>query len=149
MEVIITNRKARHNFEVLHTYSAGIKLLGEEVKALKGGHGNLTGSYVSEKQKELFILGFNISKYSKSSNPNYNPKRPRKLLLNRKEISEIKAELHNKGRTVVPLKVYLHKNLFKVDIAVVKGMGGREKKASLKEKQIERDTQRELKESGY
>lgn len=142
---IIKNRSATYNFEIVETYIAGIKLLGEEVKSLRSGHGNLSGSYISELGGELYLVGFNIPRYKRSSNPDYAPKRRRKLLLKKSEISRIRPELNAKGRAVIPLQVFLKDNLFKVEIAVAKGKGGREKKQAIKERQQERDVQRELK----
>ena len=109
------------------------------------GKGNIAGSYVSDVGGELYLVGFNIPRYPKSSNPNYNSKRLKKLLLNQKEVREIKSQIINKGRTAVPTRIYLKKDVFKADIVVVKGLGKPEKKEHLKEEQIKRDIDRELK----
>ncbi len=143
--IILENRKARHNYEIIKKYTAGIKLLGEEVKALREGKGTFRGAYVKPIKGDIYLINFNLQKYTKSSNPNYNPKRARKLLLKKKEIREITSELNNKGRTAIPLKIFLKNNLFKLDLAIAKGLGKSQKKQKLKEKQIERDIQRELK----
>ncbi len=149
MNRVIENKKALFNYEVIKKYTAGIKLLGEEVKSLRYQGGNLMISYVKEFDDGLYLVNFNIPKYKKSANINYNPKRARKLLLNKEEIVAVRVGLHDKGRTVVPLSVYLNKKIFKVDLALVKAKGKAGKKASLKEKQMELDLKRALKEAGF
>ncbi len=144
--IILENRRARFGYEIIKKYTAGLKLLGEEAKALREGKGNFKGSYIKALKGDLYLVNFNLPKYSKSSNPNYNPKRPRKLLLNKREIREIISELNNKGRTAIPLSIYLKNNLFKLDLATAKGLGKTQKKQKIKEKQMERDAKRELKE---
>ena len=149
MPRIIENKKALFNFDVIKKYTAGIKLKGEEVKSLRYQGGNLVGSYVKEFDDGLYLVNLNIPKYKKSANLNYIPKRPRKLLLNKEEIVAVRVGLHDKGRTVVPLSVYLDKKIFKVDIALVKAKGKSGKKAAIKEKQMEMDMKRALKEAGF
>jgi SsrA-binding protein len=148
MSILIENRKGIFNYEILKTYTAGIKLLGEEVKSLRQGGGNLGQAYIKDLKDGLYIVNFNIPKYSKSSNPDYSPKRSRKLLLNKNEIVSIKTALAEKGRTAIPLKVYLKDNLVKVDLAVAKGCSKAGKKQYEKEKQQERDLSREIKDLG-
>ena len=149
MAELIENKKALFSYELIKKYSAGIKLKGEEAKALRNQGGSLVGCYVKDIDNELFLINFNIPRYKKSANKNYNPKRQRKLLLNKNEISALRAGLHEKGRTVVPLQVYLKKSIYKVDIALVKAKGKVGQKRSLKEKQQERDMKRALKEAGF
>lgn len=148
MHLVIENKKALFSYDLIKKYTAGIKLKGEEVKALRYQGGNLTGTYIKDIGNELFLINFNIPRYKKSASLNYSPKRIRKLLLNKSEISNIKLGLHDKGRTVVPLKVYLVQNRYKVDIALVKAKGKVGQKRTEKEKQQQRDMQRALKEVG-
>jgi SsrA-binding protein len=142
----VLNKGALRSFEVVKKYTAGVKLTGAEAKSLRLGGGNLKGSYVSVKGKEPFLVGFNIPKYKKASVEEYDPKRPRKLLLNKTEIRDIKVGISDKGRTVVPLKVFLKDHLFKVEIAVAKGLTKSGQKQKLKEKQQQRETERQVKE---
>lgn len=139
----ILNKKVSRNFEVVKTYELGIKLLGEEVKALKYQGGTFTNSYIRILQGGLFLVNLNIPRYKKSSSTNYTPSRERKLLANKRELVEIKSNLSIKGRTVVPLKLYLNKNLYKLSVAVVKTLGKSGKKQKLKEEQIEKETRKE------
>jgi len=145
----ILNKRGLSSYEVVKKYTAGIKLLGEEVKSLRNGRGNLSRSYIKTIDKDLYIVGFNIPKYKKSSSVDYDPKRNRKLLLNQHEIIDIKQNIANKGRTAIPIKVYLKGKLFKVDIAVAKGLTKSGQKQKLKEKQLDRDTARQIKEANY
>lgn len=145
----ILNKRGLSSYEVVKKYTAGIKLLGEEVKSLRQGAGNLSGSYIKTIDDGLYIVGFNIPKYKKSSNTDYDPKRARKLLLNQHEITDIKQNIANKGRTAIPIKVYLKGKLFKVDVAIAKGLTKSGQKQKVKEKQLERDTARQIKEASY
>lgn len=145
----ILNKRGLYSYEVVKKYTAGIKLLGEEVKSLRNGGGNLFGSYIKTVDNDLYIVGFNIPKYKKSTSLDYDPKRVRKLLLNQHEIIDIKQNIANKGRTAIPVKVYLKGKLFKVDIAVAKGLTKSGQKQKLKEKQLDRDTARQIKEADY
>ncbi len=140
----IVNKKISKNFEIIKIYTLGIKLLGEEVKALKYQGATFTSTYVKLFQNELLLINLNIPKYKKSCNLNYVQNRSRKLLANKHELVAIKSNLSIKGRTVLPLKIFMLKNLFKVEVAVVKSLGKSGKKAKLKEEQIERDTQKEV-----
>ena len=147
MEII--NKRAKSSYEIIDTYIAGIKLKGEEVKSLRLGHATFAGAYVTEKSGELFLVNLSISRYKKSGNTEYEPKRTRKLLLKKSEITKIRIQLGDKGRTVIPLKIFMNKNKFKVEVAVAKGKSKIQKKQSLKEKQLKRDTERQLKDIGF
>lgn len=145
----IVNKKGLFNYEILKKYVAGIKLLGEEAKALRTTGGNLVGSYVKFIGKDLYLIGFNIPKYKKSGNFDYNPKRNRKLLLNKNELVDIKVALGGKGQTVIPVQVFLKGPNFKVELGIAKNKGKQGKKQALKEKQQKRDVQRQIKEGYY
>lgn len=150
MEKSLINRKIGGSFEVIKTYSAGIKLLGEEVKALREGKGSLRGSYIKNIGGQMYIVGFKIPKYSRTSNKDYQPDRSRKLLLNRKEIVEISSELTNKGRTAIPLEVFFDtRQKVKVKIAVAKGLSKAGNRQYEKERQIKKDMDKEVKEIRY
>lgn len=147
MTLLVKNRKALFNYELVEKYNAGIELFGFEVKALREGKGHLEGSYISLIDDELFVVGMKIDRYSK-----YGGKfsedlvaRNRRLLLTRPEINKISKEINEKGKTAVPLAVLLTKNFVKVELAVVRGRKEFEKKVVEKEKQLERETQKTFK----
>lgn len=140
----IVNKKISKNYEIVKTYTLGIKLLGEEVKALKYQGATFTNTYVKILQNELFLINLNIPKYKKSCNLNYFPARSRKLLANKFEIVAIKSNLSIKGRTVLPIKLFMHNNVYKLEVAVVKSLGKSGKKRKLKEEQLEKEAGKEV-----
>ncbi|MEM6632145.1 MAG: SsrA-binding protein SmpB [Bacteroidota bacterium] len=138
---VITNRKARFEYQLLDTYTAGIVLKGTEVKSLRGGKASLQEAYCFIKDEEAFIKNMDIAEYDKGSYNNHEPKRDRKLLLKKKEIRKIRKSLEEKGLTLVPLKLYFNdRNLVKLDLALAKGKKLHDKREDIKKK----DTQREL-----
>jgi len=141
------NRKALFNYEVVEKYVAGIVLFGYEVKAIREGNVNFEGSYIKEENNELFVINLYVGKYSKQSKnkAETDPKRPRKLILNRREILGIHRAISEKGKTAVPLALILKNNLLKLELAVVKGKKDFEKKVTAKEKQIKKDLDVEMK----
>ena len=147
MPTYIKNKKAYNDYEIIETYEAGMKLLGHEVKSIREGHGNLKGSYVKIIKDEVWLVGFNLPPYSKSNVLfDYDPLRPRKLLLNRKEINKLIGKVSKQGYTLVPLEIYTSRNLLKLKIALAKGKKKKEKKETLIKKQQEKEIQREIKE---
>jgi SsrA-binding protein len=148
--IILSNRKAFHDFQILDTYKAGIKLRGYEAKALREGRGRLEGSYVVKLQKGLFLTNFHIQRYSKISQKIEDSElgRSRELLLNKKEIEKIVTEISQKGKSCVPLHLHIDHGLFKIEIAIVKGKKEFEKKVVAKEKQEKRDLERAKKATG-
>lgn len=146
MKIITNNKKAFHEYFILSTYEAGIVLSGCEVKSIRLGHTNLTDSFITfDKHNECFIKNMHISTYKDATLDTPDEKRSRKLLLSKQEIKKLMAKVREKGFTCVPLKVYLKNNLVKLEIALAKGKHTYDKKATLAEKDIERDTQRQLK----
>ncbi len=145
IRVIQENRKARHDFEILETYEAGIVLLGPEVKSVKQGRVSLKDSYVEIKNGEAWIKKLHISPYDKNTILKIDPERTRKLLLHKYEIKRLIGKVKEKGLTIIPLKVYLKNNLIKVEIALVKGKRKYEKREELRKKAIEREIERALK----
>ena len=146
MKIITNNKKAFHEYFILSTYEAGIVLSGCEVKSIRLGHTNLTDSIITfDKHNECFIKNMHISTYKDATLDTPDEKRSRKLLLSKQEIKKLMAKVREKGFTCVPLKVYLKNNLVKLEIALAKGKHTYDKKATLAEKDIERDTQRQLK----
>ena len=149
--LLAKNRKALFNFQIIDKYIAGIVLAGHEVKAVREGKVNFEGSHVEIKDNEPYVVNLHIGRYSKQSTTKkpYSEIRPRKLLLNKKEIEKIKREILEKGKTAVPLAVLLQHNIIKIELATVKGKKEFEKKQTTKEKQIKRDMEKEAKETLY
>lgn len=150
MKIVATNRKAKRDYDILETYEAGIELKGTEVKSIRRGKININDSFVREKRGELFLVGAHISPYEQGNIFNHDPLRDRKLLLHKKEIHRIITKIREKRLTVIPLKVYFNnKGKVKVEIAVAKGRKVYEKKQKIKERDIEREMQAELKKYRY
>ncbi|MDR3669889.1 MAG: SsrA-binding protein SmpB [Holophaga sp.] len=142
-EDLVRNRKALHAFHVLDTWEAGIALLGTEVKALRGGHGQLQDAYVDAKAGELWLRQANISPYEFGTYANHDPLRPRKLLLHRAEIHKICAKVERKGFTVIPLAIYLDpRGKIKVRIALAEGKTMGDKRDALREREQKREMDR-------
>ena len=142
-EDLVRNRKALHAFHVLDTWEAGIALLGTEVKALRGGHGQLQDAYVDTAGGELWLKQANISPYEFGNLANHEPLRPRKLLLHGAEIRKILSKVERKGYTVIPLAIYLNpQGKIKVRIALAEGKTLGDKRESLKEREAKREMDR-------
>ncbi len=143
---LIKNKKAPILYETLETFSAGIELLGQEVKALRGGHGSLEGARVVARGGEAYIVGMTIPPYQAANMPkSYEPERPRRLLLTKKEITTLATEESKKGLTIVPFEVYTKKGLIKARIAIVRGKGKADRREDLKKRDAMRETGRLLK----
>jgi len=143
-KVIASNKKAFHDYFIEETFEAGIVLFGSEVKSLRLGNCNLRDSFVFIRNNVAEIIGMHISPYNKGSFFNPDPTRSRQLLLNRREIVRLKSAVEQKGYTIVPLKLYFYKALIKVELGLAKGKNLYDKRHSLKEKQVERESAREL-----
>ena len=135
LSINIKNRKAEYEYFLLTTYTAGIVLSGTEIKSIRAGKANLTDSYCSFINNELWVHNMHISEYANGSYNNHEPKRDRKLLLNRKEINKIASKLNDRGTTVVPVRLWINENGFaKLDIAVARGKKMYDKRESIKER---------------
>lgn len=144
-QIIATNRKALHEYHILERFEAGLSLIGSEVKSLREGKANLKEAYVSVRDKEVYIIGMHINPYSHTGFEGHDPVRDRKLLLNKREILKLTQQLAEKGLTAVPLKMYFKNGRAKLEIALAKGKRTWDKKEAIKEKDIKRETERELK----
>lgn len=142
---IAVNRKARHDYEILQTYEAGIVLQGTEVKALREGKANLVDSYANVKNGEVWLVGAHISEYSQGNINNHIPTRTRKLLLNAKEIRKLTSQVNEKGLTLIPLRLYFKKGKVKVELAIAKGKKVYDKRESIAKRDFERQQQRKIK----
>lgn len=147
MKIIAQNKKALFDYEVLDRIEAGVVLSGNEVKSVRMGHISLIGSFAHIKDGELFLVNASITPYSKAyQKKDEEAARTRKLLVHRKELNRLVGDISRKGITVVPLKVYLSdKGLIKVELGICKHRKSVEKKQILKERDIKRETSRELK----
>ncbi len=142
---VATNRKAYHEYHILEKMEAGLQLTGSEVKSLREGKANLKEAYVAIRKNEAWLLAAHISPYSHTGYQGHEPLRERRLLLNKKEIFKLKKSLDQKGFTIIPLQLYFNKKgIAKVEIGIAKGKKTYDKKAAIKERDIKRDTAREM-----
>jgi len=143
---LITNKKAGFNFELLDRFEAGLVLAGFEVKALRAKHGSLEGSHIIIRGNEAFLVGAHIPPYQPANAPkDYDPYRPRKLILTKKELSELAGAEQQKGLTIVPISVYNKHRKLKLEIAIARGKKKHDKRETLKRRDTEREIERELK----
>ena len=146
MKLIAENRKARHDYFVEDTYEAGIVLVGCEVKSIRQGLVNLRDSFAIIKNGEVFAVGMHVAPYQMGSYFNHDPRRNRKLLLNKAEIRKLKAKVEQKGYTLVPLKIYFKDALVKVELGLCKGKETHDKRESIKRREEDRKIDRIKKE---
>ncbi len=142
--LVISNRKARHDYLVLDTWECGIMLAGPEVKSIRDGRANLLDSYARIEDGEIWLYGMHVSPYT-FSRAELDPIRRRKLLLHRKQIDEISRSTAERGMTLVPLKVYFKDGRAKVELALARGKRAYDKRHALAERDARRETERALK----
>jgi SsrA-binding protein len=145
-KVVSTNRKARHTYELMDTFEAGLVLTGSEIKSIRAGHVNLREGYVQARGDELWLLNTHIASYDQAGVFGHDPLRPRKLLVHRREIDRITSRVREKGLTVVPIVMYLIRGLAKVEIALARGKKQYDKRATLRERDSKRQIERSLRE---
>lgn len=143
-KIIATNRKARHDYEVLDTMEAGLVLTGTEVKALRAGKANLKDSYARITRGEVYLINMHISPYSHGTYNNHDPLRERKLLLHKKEIRKLIGKVENTGLTLVPLKLYFKRGKAKVQLALAKGKKIHDKRQSIAKRDADLEIRRQL-----
>ena len=147
----IHNKKAFFNYEVQDTFEAGIELLGFEVKAIKGQHGNLEGAYVVVKGGQAYLTGMTIPPFQVGNTPkDYEPTRARKLILHKKEIHKLLDIVDaggkgNGGLTIIPISLYNNKGKIKVEISIAKGKKKADKRETIKKRETDREIRREMK----
>jgi SsrA-binding protein len=147
MATYVQNRKAHFNFSIEETIEAGIELLGFEVKAIKNGQGNLAGAFGIVRGGEVYIVNMHIPPYQPENTPkDYDPDRPRKLLLSKKEIAELSVSDKKGGLTLIPTSLYSKGRRIKVALAVAKGKKLFDKRESIKKRETDREIRRSLKE---
>jgi len=146
MKLIVQNRKARYDYEVVEYIEAGIALLGTEVKSLREGRANMRDSYAMIRDGEVVLRGLHISAYSHTSDRDLDPARERKLLLHRREIKRLIGKVQEKGLTLVAMKLYFNKRgVVKVDLALAKGKRSVDKRRNIADRDVQRDMERALK----
>lgn len=146
MANLLENKKVRFDYETLETLEAGVELFGFEVKALREGKGSLEGSHVIVRGDEAFLVGAHVPPYQVANAPeDYNPERNRRLLLTKKEISELAGSESKKGLTIVPVSVYNKGRKIKIKLAVVRGKKLHDKRETIKKRESERELRRTLK----
>jgi SsrA-binding protein len=143
-KVVASNRKARHDYELLERFECGITLTGTEVKSLRLGRASLVESYARVRDGEVWLEGMHIPVYEQGDKRTHLPVRPRKLLLHRREIDEIQRATQEKGLALVPLRVYFAHGMAKVDLAVARGKRHHEKRQAIAKREAQRETEREL-----
>ena len=139
---MVTNRKARHDFEILETYEAGLVLRGTEVKSLREGKANFKDSYARVEGSEVWLVGCHISPYHHGTHANHDPERKRKLLLHRSEINRLMGKTLERGLTIVPLRLYFKGGRAKLEVGLARGRKLRDKRRVLREREARREMDR-------
>ncbi|HAY33928.1 MAG TPA: SsrA-binding protein SmpB [Ignavibacteria bacterium] len=142
IKIIVTNRKANFEYDIISRYEAGLVLTGTEVKSLRAGKANLQEAYGRIKNDEVWLVNSHINEYNFGNINNHEPTRSRKLLLNKKEIRKIRQLLQEKGLTLIPLKLYFKDSLVKAEIGIARGKKLYDKRESIKKRETERKLSR-------
>lgn len=142
---VATNRRARHKYEFLDTFEAGIQLRGSEVKALREGKAQLADAYAVIDDGEVWLRNFHIPPYAPANRENHDPERPRKLLLHRYEIERLVGKTAERGLTLIPTRVYFKDRHAKVELALARGKVGRDRRREIAERDVRREVEREFK----
>ncbi len=143
--LLADNRKAHHDYHILHTYEAGIVLLGTEVKSIREGRVNLRDSFARVEGAEVFIYNIYVSPYSHRGYADHEPTRRRKLLLHKSEIRKLIGKTVERGMTLVPVRMYLKNGRVKVVVGVAKGKKMYDKRETIRRREAERETRRAIK----
>ena len=145
IETVATNRKAYHNYHIGDSVEAGIVLTGSEIKSIRSKRVNLGDAYVRPEAGELWLLNAHIARYEAGSYLSHEPRRPRKLLLHRKQIDSLTAKVLEKGFTLVPLRLYIKDSIAKVEVALARGKRQYDKRDSIARREAEREIGRMVK----
>ena len=145
-KLIADNRRARHDYQLLDRFECGIVLTGTEVKSLRDGRVTLAQSHAEVREGEAWLLGAEIAVYEQGNRANHDPTRPRKLLMHRREIERLYAQVREKGLTLVPTRLYFKDGRVKVEIAVARGKDVRDKRRTVADRDAKRQMERALKE---
>jgi SsrA-binding protein len=145
---VATNRRARHRFEFLETFECGIELVGSEVKALREGRAQLVDSYATIDAGEVWLRNLHIPHYAPASTQNHEPERPRKLLMHRPEIERLVGRTAQRGLTLVPTRIYFKGPWAKVELALARSKEGRDRRREMRDRDMRREIDRELRRRG-
>ena len=141
-KIVATNRKAKYDYQILDVYEAGIALQGTEVKSLRAGHVSLNDAFAQVDDGEVWLRGLHIQEYDFGSWTNHEPRRARKLLLHRSEISRLVGKTRETGHTLVPLSMYFSGGLCKVELALARGKAKHDKREAMAERDAKREAER-------
>ena len=142
---VATNRRARHKFELVEKFEAGVELQGSEVKSLRDGKAQINEAFATINEGEIFLRGAHIPPYGPASSQNHEPDRPRKLLLHRREIERLIGKMAQKGLTLVPTRIYFKGPRAKVELALARGKEGRDRRREIKDRDTQREVERDYK----
>jgi len=142
---VVTNRRARHKFELVEKFEAGIVLKGSEVKALRGGKAQMSDAYAVVEDGEVWLRKLHIPPYEFSASDAHEPERPRKLLLHRAQIESLIGKTAQKGLTLVPTRIYFKGPRAKVELALARGREGRDRRREIADRDVRREVEREFK----
>ncbi len=144
VKVVATNRKAKFEYFLIETFEAGVALQGSEIKSIRAGQISLTEAYIQTDGQEAWLMGAHVSPYEQANRFNHDPLRPRRLLLHKKEITQLWDSVRQKGMTIVPTRVYLKDGRAKVEIALARGKKSYDKRETIAKRDRERDSAREM-----
>ncbi len=146
---VAENRKARYNYEIIETFEAGIALQGSEVKSLREGKANIAESYASAERGEIYLINSSIQEYRQANRFNHDERRPRKLLMHKREIARLIGAIEREGMTLVPLKLYFNdRGIAKVQLALARGKKMHDKRETEKQRDWQRQKSRLLRDRG-
>jgi len=143
--VLVENRKAWHDYEIVESYETGLVLTGTEIKSLRGGKGNLRDSYARVENGEVWVHNMHVSPFEQGNRANVDPLRPRKALLHREEIRRLLGKTREKGFALIPLKIYLSQGRAKMELALARGKRQYDKREAITERETAREKERVLK----
>ncbi|MBI2218517.1 MAG: SsrA-binding protein SmpB [Candidatus Rokubacteria bacterium] len=141
-KTVATNRRARHDYEILETIEAGLMLRGTEVKSLRQGQVNFKDSYATVRNNEVWLIGCHVSPYSHGTDANHDPERDRKLLLHRREIARLTGKTAERGLTLVPLRLYFKEGRAKLELGLARGKKLHDKRSAIREREVRREMDR-------
>jgi len=144
IKVVATNRKANHNYKIIDKYESGIVLTGSEVKSIRNSKVSVKEAYIRIIRGELFVIGMNISSYENSGYCDHDPTSDRKLLMHKREIFKIKKSVEEKGKTLVPLRLYFKDGKVKLEFGLGQGKKLWDKRHDIKEKELKRNIDRKI-----
>lgn len=138
-KTVASNRKARHDYDLLEVFESGIRLTGDEVKSLRAGRASLVDCFARVREGEVWLEGMHVPPYEQGDKRAHQPLRPRKLLMHRREIERLDAAMQEKGLSLVPLRVYFTHGLAKVELALARGRRRYEKRQAIAKREAERE----------